>query len=304
MAMIDLNELHLFTQVVEQKSFASAARLLGVPKSTLSRKISQLEDRLGVRLLQRSTRQLSVTEIGHIYYQHCAAMIAEAEAAQDAIDSAQSEPRGRLRVTCPVSLMQSYMSKIVADYLTNFPRVTIDLEATNRRVDVVEEGVDIALRVRFPPLEDTGLVMKRLAVSPQVIVGSPALISRIGLPKSPGSLADYPSLALTSAAPRRAWDLSKNGQDRISIVFAPRYVTDDMAALALAAQNGVGIVQLPLYMVREELRTGSLVSLVPDWQPLAGIIHAVFSSRRGQSPAMRSFVDFIAEAFSSRGGYS
>src|ERR1700733_4591440 len=125
MVMIDLNELYLFTQVVDQKSFASAARLLGVPKSTLSRKISQLEDRLGVRLLQRSTRQLSVTEIGHIYHQHCAAMIAEAESAQDAIDSAQSEPRGRLRVTCPdpVSLMQSYMSKIVADYLINFPRV-------------------------------------------------------------------------------------------------------------------------------------------------------------------------------------
>ena len=299
--MIDLNELYLFTQVVEQKGFASAARLLGVPKSTLSRKISQLEERLGVRLLQRSTRQHSVTEIGQIYYQHCAVMIAEAEAAQGAIDSAQSEPRGRLRITCPVSLMQSYMSKIVTDYLINFPRVTVDLEATNRRVDVVEEGVDIALRARFPPLEDTGLVMKRLAMSHQVIVGSPALLKRIGPPESPGSLADYPSMALTSTVSRRTWDLSKNGQDRISIVFSPRYVTDDMAALALAAQNGVGIVQLPLYMVQDQLQTGSLISLVPNWQPSAGIIHAVFSSRRGQSPAMRSFVDFIAKAFSNVG---
>jgi DNA-binding transcriptional LysR family regulator len=299
MTMIDLNELYLFAQVVDQKSFASAARLLGVPKSTLSRKISQLEERLGVRLLQRSTRQLSVTDIGQVYYQHCAGIIAEAEAAQDAIDSAQAEPRGRLRVTCPVSLMQSYMSRIVADYLITFPRVTVDLEATNRRVDIVEEGVDIALRVRFPPLEDTGLVMKRLAMSHQVIVASPALLERLGTPDSPGRLADYPSMALASIRSRLTWDLAQDRKDKVSIVFSPRYVTDDMAALALAAQNSVGIVQLPFYMVQDQLRAGSLISLMPDWPPAAGIIHAVFSSRRGQSPAMRSFVDFIAKAFSS-----
>ena len=298
--MIDLNELYLFTQVVDQKGFASAARLLGMPKSTLSRKISQLEDRLGVRLLQRSTRRLSVTEIGQIYHQHCAAMIAEADSAQDAIDKARSEPRGRLRITCPVSLMQSYMSKIVADYLMEFPRVTIDLEATNRRVDVIEEGVDIALRVRFPPLEDAGLVMKRLAMSSSNHSGitRPSEQDRAStIPRQSGGLSQ-PGAHRT--APRRTWDLSKNGKDRILIVFSPRYVTDDMAALALAARNGVGIVQLPLYMVQDELRTGRLIPLAPDWQPLAGIIHAVFSSRRGQSPAMRSFVDFIAEAFSIR----
>jgi DNA-binding transcriptional LysR family regulator len=118
--MIDLNELYLFTQVVDQRGFASAARLLGMPKSTLSRKISQLEDRLGVRLLQRSTRQLSVTEIGQIYHQHCAAMIAEADSAQDAIDKAQSEPQGRLRITCPVSLMQSICRRLPPITSLNF----------------------------------------------------------------------------------------------------------------------------------------------------------------------------------------
>src|ERR1700676_3465763 len=138
--MIDLNELHIFSQVVERKGFAAAARTLNLPKSTVSRKISQLEERLGIRLLQRSTRRLSVTEIGQIYYRHCAAMLAEAEAAQDAIDSVQAEPRGRLRITCPVSLMQSHMSSIVSRFLAAHPRVTIDLEAANRPVDVVEEG--------------------------------------------------------------------------------------------------------------------------------------------------------------------
>jgi hypothetical protein len=142
--MIDLNELYLFGQVVERKGFASAGRALNLPKSTVSRKISQLEERLGVRLLQRSTRRLSVTEIGEIYYRHCAAMLAEAEAAQDAIDSAQAEPRGRLRITCPVSLMQSYMADILSRFLARYPRVSIDVETTNRRVDVIEEGIEPA----------------------------------------------------------------------------------------------------------------------------------------------------------------
>src|ERR1700681_3501408 len=172
MTMIDLNELYLFVQVVERKGFASAGRALNLPKSTVSRKISQLEERLGVRLLQRSTRRLSVTEIGEIYYRHCAAMLAEAEAAQDAIDSVRAEPRGRLRITCPVSLMQSDMAGIASRFLAGHPRVTIDLEATNRRVDVIEEGVDVALRVRFPPLENTDLVMKRLGERRQLRGGS------------------------------------------------------------------------------------------------------------------------------------
>jgi DNA-binding transcriptional LysR family regulator len=297
MAMIDLNELAIFAQVVERKGFAAAARALGLPKSTVSRKVSQLEERLGVRLLQRSTRRLSVTEIGQIYYRHCAAMLAEAESAQDAIDSVRAEPRGRLRITCPVSLMQSYMAGIVSRFLAGHPRVAIDLEATNRRVDVIEEGVDVALRVRFPPLENTDLVMKRLAPSRQVIVASPRLITAPGAPGEPEALASLPAIAFNRSAARYAWDLRHAEKGERSVVFEPRYVTDDMAALRLAAEDGVGVVQLPLLMVREQLHAGTLVAALPGWEPASGIIHAVFSSRRGQSPALRTFIDFAAKAF-------
>lgn len=294
--MFDLNELYIFTQVVERKGFAAAGRALDLPKSTVSRKISQLEDRLGVRLLQRSTRRLSITEIGQNYYRHCAAMLAEAEAAQDAIDSAQAEPRGRLRITCPVSLMQSYMAGMVSRFLIGHPRITIDLEATNRRVDVIEEGIDIAFRVRFPPLENTDLIMKRLGPSPQIIVAAPTLISMFGAVVEPEALASFPSLA-HRAALRHTWELHHADHGDRSVAFEPRYVTDDMAALRLAAEEGGGIVQLPFYMVSQQLRAGTLVAMLPDWEPASGLIHAVFSSRRGQSPALRRFIDFAAQTF-------
>jgi DNA-binding transcriptional LysR family regulator len=296
MIVIDLNELAMFAKVVEKKGLAAAGRALDLPRSTVSRKIQQLEDRLGVQLLQRSTRSLSVTELGQSYYRYCSAMLAEAEAAQETIDKARAEPRGKLRVTCPISLMQSYMADFVSRFLAAQPRVDIDLEATNRRVDVVEEGVDIAFRVRFPPLEDSGLVMKQLAASRQVVVGSPALLREQNTPQAPEDLALQPSMALSRAQQRHSWELHRGGETRL-VDFAPRYVTDDMAALRLAAERGIGIVQLPEYMVREQLQSGALLPLLPEWAPAPGIIHAVFSSRRGHSPALRSFIDFVAQEF-------
>jgi len=295
--MIDLNELSIFAQVVERKGFAAAARTMKLPKSTVSRRVAQLEERLGVRLLQRSTRRFSVTEVGQIYYRHCAAMLAEAEAAQDAIDSTRAEPRGRLRITCPVSLMQSHMAGIASRFLVAHPLVTIDLEATNRRIDVIEEGVDVALRVRFPPLESSDLVMKRLAPSRQIIVSAPSLLSAFATPAEPDGLASLPSMALSRTALTHAWTLHHGDGRECRVPFAPRYMTDDMAALRQAAEDGVGIVQLPLYMVASQLRTRALVAALPEWEPDAGIIHAVFSSRRGQSPALRRFIDFAAKAF-------
>ncbi|WP_423870863.1 LysR family transcriptional regulator [Bradyrhizobium sp.] len=171
--MQDLNDLYYFARVVEHGGFAPAGRALGLPKSTLSRRVALLEERLKSRLLQRSTRHFAMTEVGEVYYRHCVAMIAEAEAAQEAIDNTSAEPRGMIRVTCPISLMFSSVAPIISRYMAAHPQVRVQLSATNRRVDVIEEGVDVALRVRFPPLENDGLVMKRLAESRQLLVGSP-----------------------------------------------------------------------------------------------------------------------------------
>jgi DNA-binding transcriptional LysR family regulator len=295
--MQDLNDLYYFARVVEHGGFAPAGRALGVPKSTLSRRIALLEERLGSRLLQRSTRHFGMTELGEVYYRHCVAMIAEAEAAQEAIDNTSADPRGTIRVTCPVSLMFSSVAPIVSRYMAAHPQVRVQLSATNRRVDVIEEGVDVALRVRFPPLEDEGLVMKRLAESRQLLVGSPALLDQFGRPGTPAELSRLPGLDLLRSPPKHAWEFRDAAGHLVNVAFEPRYAADDMYALRQAAEDGIGITQLADYVVMDQIASGALEIILPDWTLPSGIVHAVFPSRRGLSPAIRSFIDFLAAEF-------
>lgn len=293
--MQDLNDLYFFAQAVDHGGFAPAGRALGIPKSKLSRRIAALEERLGVRLIQRTTRHFAVTEIGQSYYEHCKAMLVEAEAAQEAIESVRAEPMGTVRLSCPTALLQYRVSELVTGFMAAHPRVTVHLEATNRRVDVLGERLDLALRVRFPPLEDSGLAMRTLVPSPQHLVASPALLAARGLPALPADLAGYPSLDW--GPPRdHSWCLeAEAGEETVEVGHRPRYITDDMGALRDAAAAGVGIVQLPRMVVDADLAAGRLVRVLPGWAPRAGIVHAVFPSRRGRLPAVRSLLDYLAE---------
>lgn len=171
--MEDLNTLYYFTQVVEHRGFAAAGRALDMPKSKLSRRISELEERLGVRLINRTSRHCSLTEIGQAYYQRCLAMRVEAESAAEVIELNRSEPQGIVRLSCPTALLNSWVGPMLTRYMLQYPLVELHVESTNRRVDVIYEGFDIALRIRFPPLENTDLVMKVLGNSTQCLVGSP-----------------------------------------------------------------------------------------------------------------------------------
>ncbi len=295
--MQDLNDLYYFVQVVEHQGFAAAGRALDVPKSKLSRRIAVLEERLGVRLVQRSTRKFSVTEIGQSYYQHCKAMLVEAEAAQEVIDLTRSEPQGIVRVACPVALLHSHVGTMLARFMIDHARVEVHLEATNRRVDVIREGFDLALRVRFPPLEDSDMVMKVLGDSRQCLVASPALLKRHAPLRVPADLHAVPSLDLERPQRDHLWQLDGPNGAAVVVPHAPRLVTDDMMTLRLAALAGVGIAQLPTMTAREEFRSGALVHVLPDWAPRSGIIHAVFPSRRGLLPTVRLLIDFLAVQF-------
>jgi len=295
--MRDLNDLYYFAHVVEHGGFAPAGRALGEPKSKLSRRVAGLEERLGVRLLQRSTRRVRLTEIGRVYYQHCRAMLIEAEAADEAIDSVRSEPCGTVRVSCPVALLETRVMAMIAAFMARHPRVTVHLDATNRRVDVIEEGVDIAIRVRPPPLEDSDLVLRTFTDRGQCLVGSPGLLAASGRPRVPADLAALPSLALGLPQYEHAWHLLGPDGAEARIQHRPRLVTRSMAALRIAASNGIGIVQLPTMMMTEELHDGRLVRVLPDWAPPREVVHAVFPSRRGLLPAVRMLIDFLAERF-------
>ncbi|ODT07082.1 MAG: LysR family transcriptional regulator [Mesorhizobium sp. SCN 65-20] len=295
--MQDLNDLYFFVQVVDHQGFANAARRLGMPRSRLSRRIGILEERLGVRLIQRSTRRFAVTEIGMEYYRHCVAMLTEADAAQEAIERSRAAPQGVVRLSCPSSVAYFQVSGMIARFMAECPKVEVHLESTNRRVDIIREGFDLAIRVRFPPLEESDLVMKVLAESPQCLVASPKLLEQSGRPMVPADLTGLPSLAWGPASRGYAWRLQRPDGSTVDIPHQPRLVTEDMVTLRLAALAGVGVVQLPRMVVAGDLTSGTLIDLFPEWSPPAGIVHALFPSRRGLLPSVRALLDFLAKEY-------
>jgi DNA-binding transcriptional LysR family regulator len=296
--MQDLNELYYYAKVVERGGFAEAARATGIPRSTLSRRIAALEERLGVRLIQRSTRRFNVTDIGWEYYQHCQALLVDAQAAQAVIDRASDTPRGTIRLSCHVVLLHAHVGDILADYMRRYPEVMVEVEATNRRVDVIGEGLDLALRVLPPPLEDSELVIKVLGESHQLLVAHPDLLARYGEPQSLESLVQLPLLGAGQGEERlyRQWRLmNAEGEERL-LTYRPRLASDDLVLLRQAALAGNGVTILPHMMIRDDLLTGQLVNILPQWRPAQRIIHALYPSRRGQVPAVRHFLAFLAGA--------
>lgn len=295
--MHDLNDLYYYVHVVDHGGFAAAGRALGVPKSKLSRRIAALEERLGVRLIQRSTRHFSVTEIGQTYYEHCKAMLVEADAAQEAIEVTRTQPRGLVRMSCPIALLHAHVGAMLADFMASCPHVTLQLEATNRRVSPVSEGIDLAIRVRPPPLPDSELILRVLSDRSQSLVASPALLATCGMPNHPADMAKYPSLDLGPPQDEHVWTLFGPEGAQVALNHHPRLITSDMIALRRAALAGVGIVKLPTLMVCDELAAGTLVRLLPQWQPRREIIHIVYPSRRGLLPSVRALIDHLAASF-------
>ena len=291
--MQDLNDMLYFAEVAERGGFAAAGRALFLPKSRLSRRVAELEARLGVRLLQRTTRKLSLTEVGEIYLRHCSAMRDEALAAAEAVAHMQVEPRGTLRISCPVTLAQSALGYLIPRYMALFPQVKVDMRVTNRVVDLVEEGIDIALRVR-PTLDDSGsLVVKQLGATAGHLLASPEQLRRQGTPIRPEDLASLDTVAMSQADGLSAWVLVGPEGEEFVFQHQPRYVADDLQTLKLAVLAGTGISFLPESLSMAELQAQLLVPVLPGWAPKPGMAHAVFPSRRGQVPAVRSFLDFL-----------
>lgn len=297
--MHDLNDLYYFAQVVDHGGFAPAGRALNIPKSRLSRRITALEARLGARLIQRSTRRFSVTDLGHTFYTHCKAMLTEAEAAQEAIERSRAEPRGRVRLSCPVALLQTRVAAMVAEFMVIYPAVRVEVAALNRPVDPIAEGFDLAIRVRRPPLDDSDLVLRILSHRQQCLVASPTLLAGLGAPTNPEALRGVASLDRGPAREDHVWRLSGPDGATRDLHHQPRLITDDMMTLRTAALAGVGIVHLPVMMVREAVTEGALVRVLPDWAPPPELVHAVLPSKRCLLPAVRALIDHLAERFAA-----
>lgn len=293
--MRDLNDMWYFAEVVDKGGFAAASRSLGLPKSRLSRRVAELETRLGVRLLQRTTRKLSLTAVGEMFHRHCVAMREEALAAEQAVEQSHTEPCGTIRVACPVTLAQTMVGAILPQFLLRHPQVVVDMRISNRAVDLVEEGFDVALRVRAS-LDDSGsMVVKQLATSTTLLVAGPAQIARQGMPQRPQDLAGFDTVAMAATHGTGQWPLIGPAGESVTVQHTPRLVADDLLTVKLAVLAGVGIGWVPDYMCRDEIDSGALVRVLPGWAPPLGIVHAVFPSRRGLVPAVRQFLDFLGE---------
>ncbi|MEJ5989112.1 LysR substrate-binding domain-containing protein [Ramlibacter sp. PS3R-8] len=292
--MQDLNDLLYFAEVVDRGGFAAAGRALNLPKSKLSRRVAELEERLGVRLLHRTTRKLSLTAAGEIYHRHCTAMREQAEAADEAVARVQTEPRGTVRISCPVTLAQTTFGPLLPRFLAEHPQVRIDMQVTNRVVDLVQEGVDVAIRVRGS-LDDSGsLVIKNLGETAGALVASPQLLQRFGTPAGVEDLHRLPTVAMSAADGRASWHMVGPRGATFELQHGPVYTADDLLSLKFAVVQGTGMCVLPDYLCSEELRLGELVQVLPGWAPARMKVLAVFPSRRGMVPAVRRLLDFLA----------
>lgn len=293
----DLNDLRLFAEVVERGSFTAAARGLGLQTSKLSRRVRALEEELGVRLLNRTSRSLSLTETGRQFHQHCLALVAESRAAKELVDQTRTQPQGTVRISCAVSLLSSGIAEIISQFIRDNPQVQVLVDATNRHVDVIEEGLDFAIRVRLPPLEDSGLAVRQLGLSTFVLVASPNLLERYAAPTSLDALKDWPTLSMANSSERYAWNLVDASGQAVSLVHQPRLATDDIASLRIAATLGVGVAMLPREFVDDDLRSGRLRRLLPELASKAALVHAIFPTRRGMVPAVRQLLDTLVAGY-------
>lgn len=299
----DLNALISFARVVEAGSFTAAARRLGIPKSRISRQVAALERQLNVSLLQRSTRRLALTDIGRQYYAQCSALAEQADAAQQVIDQHTSEPSGLLRVSAPAALTQMRLAPLLARFLAEYPKVRLELSTSNREPDLIEEGIDVAIRVQVPPLADSSLVARPLGYSRRQIVASPGLLRTVTPPGTPSALAELPSLVLIAPGDTPSWRLRHiEGQhDEDLALLAPRLLTSDLATLREAALAGLGFALMPLEVCQHDIDRGALAVVLPDWQGTPGLIHALYLSRRGLLPSVRSLLDFLGAQFPRAG---
>ncbi len=292
--MQDLNDLYYYSIVVEKGGFAAAGRALDIPKSRLSRRIAQLEDRLGVRLLQRSTRRFAVTDAGQRFYRHCQTVIAEAQAAEEAVAEMTTEPRGLVRVSCPVSITQNVMTEILPEFCEKYPLVRILMLSTNRRIDLINEGVDIAIRVRFKLDTDADLVLRTFGRSSALLVASPDYLAKHGRPKLPEDLSRYATISI-SELENQAWEFSGPDGAKHRLEHQPRIMCGDFPLVLAAAARGLGVALLPQSVCARAVAAGELEVLLPEWSPPEGIVHCVFPSRRGLLPAVRALIDWLAE---------
>ncbi len=296
--MDHLTALRVFREVVERNSFAAAARRLCLSPAAVSKNIGELEAHLSTRLLNRTTRRLSLTEAGQQYYTQIAQILDELDEADRALGPMQGEPSGTLRVSAPMSLTLTQLADAIPQFLCRYPQLSLDLRLDDRRVDLVKEGFDVAIR-GSDKLEDSSLVARKLMSMTHVLCGAPAYFSRHGLPDSPEALRQHECVQFSLSGHARLWSFRKNGAQgdvQVDVPIDGRYKVTSSLVVREALLAGFGISLIPLIYVREDIAQGRLATVLDEWSTVETHVYAVYPSRRYLNPKVRAFVDFLIEA--------
>ena len=286
---IDLNQMAVFAAVVRAGSFTGAARAIAQPKSTVSKRVAELERRLGARLLQRSTRRVQPTAEGAAYFERCERVLRDAEAADRAVLDSDAEPRGPVRVTAPVA-MAGFLAPIFERYLAAHPAVALEVTLLDRKVDLIQEGFDLA--VRAAPLRDSALVVRRLGATDRCLCASPQLFATRRPPRHPRELAHHACIAFRTEPGKTAWVFARAGK-RLTVEVGGRYSVSSGQLARSGALAGLGIANLPRFLVADDLAAGRLVPVLPDWPLEAGHMHLLYPSAVHLSPRVRALIDAL-----------
>jgi DNA-binding transcriptional LysR family regulator len=297
--MLDLNDFLYFVQVVERRGFTAAGRTLGMPKSTLSYRMKQLEAELGVRLLNRTSRHFAPTQAGEEFYRHAASMVRAASEAESLVRQRVKEPFGIVRFTAAIGTAQFALREILMSFIREYPRIQLAEYVTSRQIDLLAENFDVAIRAHSGALPDSTLVSRTLADAPWILVAGVDFLGKGGLPKTPQDLEHFPSLCVWRANTTPVWRLRPQGknqrrQKEITVPLTPRMVSNDLSTLKQAAVAGVGIAALPAYICKGELRSQELTRILPGWLAGESTFTALTPHRHGLLPAVRTFVDYLA----------
>jgi len=288
-----LDDLFYFAKVAEHGSYSLAERALGVPKSRLSRRVARLEQRLGVTLIQRSSRRFALTEAGAVFLQHCTRVVQEAERGVNAVSQLQSAPRGTVRVACMVNANRVLLAPIVPGFLTAYPGVGLHILSTNRAVDLYEEGIDVVLRIAPEIDESDSVVVRRVLLTKQYLVAAPALLEAHGPCTTIDELRTFPTLDISTPRGRHIWQLRSNDGRSVAFNHQPRLISDDIETLRLAAHAGAGVVRISERMIQDDVAAGRLAIVMPDWSLNTNQVYLAFPSTKGLTPSGRAFVDYV-----------
>lgn len=290
-----LSGMAVFVRVVEEESFSAAARLLGLSKSSVSKQVAALEDRLGARLLNRTTRRLALTDAGTAFFERAVRILADAEEAEAAVSRLSTAPRGVLRVNAPVSFGVQHLGPLLPAFMDANPELSVDLGLNDRFVDLVEEGFDVAVRIGRLP--DSSLIARRLAPVRRLLVASPDYVAAHGAPQRPEDLRDHACLLYSYLLRGDTWPLTGPDGRTVEVLVTGRLRANNGDVLRSALLGGMGVAYTPSFLVGADLAEGRLVRVLPQWEDTTAAVYAVHPHARLLAPKVRAFVDFLADRF-------